>query len=366
MKNKLLIYLILFTLIFISCEEKTHSARNKNEIPADTLNLKYAKWFQIVRKDNVSEILIKDPWSEKKYLEKYTIAKNHNYTDFALLSVSDIGYFNLLNQIDYISGIADTRLVYNKKIIKGLDNKSISDIGLSADVNKEILLHKLPEIFIKPAFKNNNSADNLFRQSGINVVYNIDWMEKHPLGRAEWIKFIAEFTGQSEKADSIFNQIENNYNSLKEKAKTFRNNPKVIIGANYKGVWYMPGGKSYKAKILADAAADYYWKNTDKEGSLALNFENVLSDQINADFWIDIPFKSKSMLISNDEKYGLFKAFKTGEVYHNLKKSNEKGANYYWEYALARPDLLLRDLIVILHPEKLQNDSLIFYQKLSE
>ena len=99
---------------------------------------------------------------------------------------------------------------------------------------------------------------------------------------------------------------------------------------------------------------------------MALNFENVLNDQIKADYWIDVPFKTKSLLISNDEKYGLFNAFKTGEVYHNLKKSNEKGANYYWEYALARPDLLLRDLIVILHSEKLQNDSLIFYQKLSE
>ena len=43
---------------------------------------------------------------------------------------------------------------------------------------------------------------------------------------------------------------------------------------------------------------------------------------------------------------------------------NEKGGNDYWEGAVARPDLLLNDMIKICHPELLPDYELIYMNQL--
>jgi iron complex transport system substrate-binding protein len=40
------------------------------------------------------------------------------------------------------------------------------------------------------------------------------------------------------------------------------------------------------------------------------------------------------------------------------------GANDFWESAVARPDVLLSDVIAILHPQLLQNHQLVYAKKL--
>ncbi len=53
------------------------------------------------------------------------------------------------------------------------------------------------------------------KQTGLPILYNIEWQEKSILGRAEWIKFIGLFD-KEKLADSIFSQIAEQYNEIKE------------------------------------------------------------------------------------------------------------------------------------------------------
>jgi iron complex transport system substrate-binding protein len=131
-----------------------------------------------------------------------------------------------------------------------------------------------------------NRAYEVLRQSGIPVVYDSDWTEETPLGKAEWIKFFAPFFGLEKEGDRIFDTIENSYNEAKEIAKEAENQPTVLCGALFKDVWYLPGGGSWAARFLADANADYLWADTEEVGSLSLSIESVLDKAQEADFWI--------------------------------------------------------------------------------
>jgi len=114
--------------------------------------------------------------------------------------------------------------------------------------------------------------------------------------------------------------------------------------------------------MLADAGASYYWSKDSSTGSLALSFEKVVELQRNADIWLEIPFKSYEEVLAVDHRYGLFKAYRDSMVFNNFGRSNGM-ANDYWERGLCRPDLILKDLVSILHPELFEH-KLLFYNKL--
>jgi len=52
------------------------------------------------------------------------------------------------------------------------------------------------------------------------------------------------------------------------------------------------------------------------------------------------------------------------QVYNFNKRLLPSTANDFWESAVARPDLLLSDVIAILHPEILPGYQLVYAEKL--
>jgi hypothetical protein len=75
------------------------------------------------------------------------------------------------------------------------------------------------------------------------------YMENNPLGRAEWIKLYGYLLGVPEMADSIFAEIESNYNSLKNQVAQAiaagKERPTMISEKKYGNSWGVPGGLSY-------------------------------------------------------------------------------------------------------------------------
>ena len=62
-------------------------------------------------------------------------------------------------------------------------------------------------------------------------------------------------------------------------------------------------------------------------------------------------------------KFADAKAVREKTVYNNNLRLTPTGGNDYWESAVVRPDVVLRDLIHIFHPE-LVTDSLYYYRHL--
>ena len=232
-------------------------------------------------------------------------------------------------------------------------------------MNTEILLNLKPDAVIGFSINNTNKVYATLEKMNIPVIYNGDWLEETPLGRAEWVKFFGVLYDKEALADSIFTSIEQYYLEAKKLAKTDIIQPTILSGAKFKNTWYLPAGESFEAQFLIDANVNYLYKNTKGKGSLSLNIENVFETGNNADIWLSPGFyKSLTDLESADKMYAKFKPFQNQNIYTFANTIGEKGGVLYYELAPTRPDLVLKDIIKISHPSLLKDYELTFYKLL--
>ena len=60
----------------------------------------------------------------------------------------------------------------------------------------------------------------------------------------------------------------------------------------------------------------------------------------------------------------MFKAFKNKNIYSFTNTKGASGGVLYYELGMTRPDLVLKDIIKICHPELLENYKLHFFKPL--
>jgi len=377
-KNIFLPILNLFLLLFISC--KTEKKEQKPLINNVTNKMvRYAKGFDIQYKNGAEKLIIKTPYPNAKEQFEYHIIKNKNKQSksskntilvpiqkLVVTSTTHLPMIEMLNAENTLIGFPHTKYVSSKKIRTLIESGHIKELGKENSINTEILLDIQPELVVGFSMGKTNKALKTIEQAGIPVILNGDWLEETPLGRAEWIQFFGVLFNKEKQADSIFYSIENNYLAAKKIAKKAKNIPTVLSGAIMsKDIWNLPAGNSFVAQFLADANLNYLWKDSKGKGSLSLSFESVFDKGKEADFWIAPGyFTSKEQLLKSNPHYAEFKAFKNDNIYSPTIKKGKTGGAIYFELAPTRPDLVLKDLIKITHPELLPNYKLVFFEKL--
>ena len=170
---------------------------------------------------------------------------------------------------------------------------------------------------------------------------------------------------REDAADSVFHMIESNYRVTLEKVKDVKSRPSVMSGVVYGDTWFLPGGNNYAAKLIDDAEGQYLWENESTSGFLEKSFESVYERAYDVDFWVGVAsYNSLQQLTEGDVRYANFKAFKTGRVYSYNNRMGAKGGNEYLELGYLRPDLILKDLVSIFHPDLSEDHELYFFKKL--
>lgn len=242
----------------------------------------------------------------------------------------------------------------------------VAVVGGGTTINIEVLLDLEPGLIM--AYSIGMPEYDTFpvvEEAGLPVVLNGDFVEQNPLGRTEWIKYMALFFNAEADAQSIFEQIETEYNEVAALAAAATDRPTVFLSSVYDGTWWMAGADSYMAQLIADAGADYLWADSGSVGSSPVDFESVLERAADADYWINPDnsfwFSSEDVLAS-DERYAEFAAFNNGNLYNNNAIVNENGGNAFYEAGAANPQILLKDLVKIFHPELLPDHELVYYQ----
>lgn len=325
----------------------------------------YARGFSIWYSEDQYLLQVNDPWNKGDIMASYRIDKTEIPERWALSSTTHIGFLDALGEADRVVGCTSPGRIYNTKLAEKYRRGELVKIGSDMEFNFESVLGVKPDIVLQTAFEGENNKDSKFKNTNLEFIYILEWMEAHPLGRAEWIKVFGILTGKSTEADSVFNKIAKEYTTLKSKAGDENDKPTVMIGNNFNGVWFMPGGKNYMCRYLEDAGYSYSYYDSGKEGSLALNFENVLKDFRSADIWLGVSARNMEGLLNDDSRYNLFEAFKTGEVYSlNGRLSSELG-NDFWESGVVYPNSVLADLVSISHPDLLPGYQLVYYKKLT-
>ena len=272
----------------------------------------------------------------------------------------------LLNEERAIIGFPFGKYVSSEKTRNLLEAGKITEIGNESSINTEILLDLNPELVVGYGVSSADKTLNTIEKAGIKVVYNGDWLEENPLGRAEWIKFFGVLFDKEKQADSIFNVIEANYIAVKKKALKSIKKGSILSGAIMSNdIWNLPAGESFEAQFLKDANLNYLWKDTKGKGSLSLSFESVFDKGGAADFWIAPGyFSSKEQLLKSNNLYARFKAFQNDHIYTSSTKKGKTGGIIYYELATTRPDLVLKDIVKITNPSLFPNYTLTFFAKM--
>jgi iron complex transport system substrate-binding protein len=280
-------------------------------------------------------------------------------------STTHIPSLEALEKESVLVGFPGLEYISSEKMRRRINQNKITELGINEAINTELLISLQPDVVVGFAVNGDNKTYNTIRKSGIPVIYNGDWTEESPLGKAEWIKFFGALLDRTGEAEEIFSNIVNSYRESRELANSADSQPVVLSGSMYKDQWYVPYGNSWQAQFISDANAEYVYKNSSGSGSRSLAFETVLSDAQNAEFWITPgQFTSYRQLEEASAHYTQFKAVQERKVYTYSSTTGETGGVIYYELAPNRPDLVLKDLISIFHPALLPEHEPVFFKPL--
>lgn len=373
-----IIILLSALLFFFSCNSDQDGPEKKSIESSLNTSIKYAEGFAIEKFEGYKIITINEAWKDAGEIYKYvlyTTEKPVNITNatfiktpiksIACMSLTHIAFLERLGLENSIIALSGCDYVSSLKINNQIEKNIIKEIGEGQGVNYEMLVEQSPD-FVMTFGINSSSAGaiNKMKELGLNVVLNSEYMEIHPLGKAEWIKFVAAFYDEDEKANEIFNQIEKEYLDLLKLSDKITNKPTVFTGMPWSGSWYVPGAKSFQAQLFKDAGAEYLWLDNDEKASVIKSKEIIIDEAYNADFWLNQnSYNSISSITKFDEKFKRFLAIKKQQLFNNDLRINEKNGNDYWESGVINPHLVLKDLIEIFHPDLLEHQ-FYYYRKL--
>lgn len=365
------VLLLIVCIVIVSCKSEPKN-QLKEPIKGKVTQLKYAKGFTITNYETHKILEIKNPWPNAETSYKYKLSNLKNKGDIinpvekiVVTSTTHIPALELLKVEQSLVGFPGTDYVSSEKTRQRIDNGLVRELGKNEGINTEVLLELKPDVVIAFGVVGVNKTFEIIKKAGIPVIYNGDWVEASALAKAEWIKFFGALYNKEEEADSIFNTIEKNYNEAKKLASAAITKPTILCGAMHKDIWYLPNGTSAEAQFLKDANTNYLWSETTGKGSLALSFEAVFEKAKNAQLWLSPSYyPSMEAIEKANQHYSKFEAFQNKKVYSFSNTTGKTGGVLYYELGTARPDLVLKDIIKICHPELLENYVPFFFKPL--
>lgn len=239
---------------------------------------------------------------------------------------------------------------------------SIVDCGSSMAPDIERIIALKPEAILVSPFENSGGYGKLDKLH-VPIIEAADYMESSPLGRAEWMKFYgmlfkkdgnapktALAASCEPKADSLFAKIEKEYLKLKAEAAGYPKGLSILTERKTGNVWYVPGGQSTIGILLKDANARYIFEDDQHSGSLSMSPEQIIAKGNQVDVWAFKYFGgnalTKQNLLAEYQGCQALKAFQTGTVYET-----DTSCEPYFELTSFHPEILLREFIILSHPE---------------
>jgi len=268
-----------------------------------------------------------------------------------------VGYIKELGELGRLVGMTDKHLVYTPL------GDSVVDLGGSMAPDLERIVLVKSEAILLSTYAEGDPTPKRLQSIGLPIIYMNEWKEQHPLARAEWIRVVGALVGRLDEADSVFAAVCEAYEKAMKRegegeGEGGEKAMSVMSGQDYRGTWYVPGGKTYMAQLFRDAGLKYRYEDDERESSLPLTTEQILREFEDADVWVGVQAESLEELAKIDKKHTWFRAYQEGRVYSFWKRTTPTGGNDFWETGTVHPDLILNDLRLIQEEEA--QDSLFF------
>ena len=368
-------YLLITITLLSGCsgsQNKVQQNKNTNQ---------YAHGFQIEKNNEFTKLSVFNPWQKARNVsfDYYLVEKNQTIPHtlshekiirtpverIICLSTTHIAFLDVLNETHTVFGISGSDYVSNLKVRTRIEQGEVPDVGYGQNLNYELMVNQKPDLVLAFGVGSEvTSQTQKLEELGIPVIMVAEYLEENPLGKAEWIKFVATLFQKEEEAESYFIHVENEYLRLKLLAANQNQKPKVMVGSPYNDSWWVPGGNSYLANLIADAGGEYLGKSNNSHESYVISFENALVWGSEANVWINMSnMASKKEIAANDQRFQNFRVFREGKIYNNIKRLGSHGGNDFWESGTVHPHLVLRDLIAVFHPGLIEEE-LTYYLEL--
>lgn len=373
-KNTGFLILVSLILLLAGCHRNKISETHEGK----EIRFDYAKLIRVWECDGFKKMEIRNPWDTTCLLQTYLLVDKTKeipancpggvvvrvpLEKSAVFTTVHCSLIEELGAVNSISGICELEYITNPNIISLTQSGKIVDFGSSMSPDIEKIITVSPDAILLSPFNNSGGHGGLDKL-GIPIVECADYMESDPLGRAEWIKLYGMLYGKESEADSIFSKVTETYTQIeKEAQQETGSHPSLLYGLDNGGSWFIPGGKSYMAKMFASAGANYIFGETTHSGAEPFAFETVYDKGCNADIWLILGTEVADKTYKDLQRFSNFKSYKEKRVY----ACNTTKTSFFDEIPF-HPERLLKDLYIIFHSEKYDdvNEYLHYYRKLAE
>ena len=347
------------------------------------VNFEQMQGFKIENNAEITTLTVFNPWQGARNIQyKYALVPKNmkevpsKYSQYTViqtpvervicLSTTHVAMLSAIEQTSSIIAMSNTMFVTDTAVREAIINGDIVDIGYENGINYEKIISLNPDVIFAYGV-GDQLTGSLARlaELGQKVVFVSEYLEKTPLAKLEWIKFMAAFFDNQKQAYEKFEAVKNEYNALCKLVENIQHKPKILCGLPWQGIWHVPGGKSWMATMIADAGGDYIWKENTSHEPIAVDIETIFARGGRANLWINTgAAHSLDEIKAVDTRLENINPFKENAIYNNNARIGINGGNDFFESSVVNPQIVLKDLIKIFHPELLPEHELYYYVKL--
>jgi len=375
-----ILFMVLVMLV-ASCQHPSGNAGAQDPQRNDRY-ARYASGFRVVNEAAYKKVTVLNPWQYSRDVSfTYVLFPQGGQPPDSLnhlpwieipvkrvvaLSTTHVAMIDQLGEAASIAGISGSDLIYSPEIRERIASGQVKDVGHGPALDYESIVELDPDVLFIYGVEGNVVATlEKLTELGVPVVFCAEYLEPHPLGKAEWIKFFSLFFDLEEEAVDFFQHIDSSYTRLSHLASSAETKPRILSGLPWKDTWYMAGGKSFAARLIEDAGGEFLWSDNSSTQAMPLDLESVYLRAVNAGIWINPGAAGSLKDIGRlDERFMDLGVVQKGQVFNNDLRTNGSGGNDYWESGTVRPDLVLSDLIKVFHPDLLADHRFVYYRQL--
>ena len=374
---------VLCALVFVACAGEP--ARSLEEFSTVVYEPSYATGFDISGAEGAASTLItvRNPWQGAEGVEKRLFISREgerapegfegqviegSAERVVCMSSTYVAMIDAIGCTERVVGVSGIDFIYNSRVREAASEGRVHDVGHDSNINFELLLTLRPDVVLIYGVAGENGVANAkLDELNIPYFYLGDYVEESPLAKAEWTVVVAEILGVRERGEELFAGIENRYLELRKRVEeSATERPTVMFNTPYRDTWYMPSSRSYAVRIVEDAGGQYVYDGNHGTASQPIDLELAYVLTREADYWINVgQYATLEDLRRDNPRFVGAKAVREGRVYSSDRRATAKGGSDFWESAVVNPDVVLRDLVAILHPElNLVSEELTYYKRI--
>ena len=374
---------VLCALVFVACAGEP--ARSLEEFSTVVYEPSYATGFDISGAEGAASTLItvRNPWQGAEGVEKRLFISREgerapegfegqviegSAERVVCMSSTYVAMIDAIGCTERVVGVSGIDFIYNSRVREAASEGRVHDVGHDSNINFELLLTLRPDVVLIYGVAGENGVANAkLDELNIPYFYLGDYVEESPLAKAEWTVVVAEILGVRERGEELFAGIERRYLELRKQVEErATERPTVMFNTPYRDTWYMPSSRSYAVRIVEDAGGQYVYDGNHGTASQPIDLELAYVLTREADYWINVgQYATLEDLRRDNPRFVGAKAVREGRVYSSDRRATAKGGSDFWESAVVNPDVVLRDLVAILHPElNLVSEELTYYKRI--